>query len=95
MNCATCGSDLGGMDEREAFICLEVMGDEYIESYWHCSACGTYMQEVYHDRFCGEDDVRHGPIDAARAEAAIAKIRQCPEPGSKRCDCAVHQELGR
>lgn len=68
------------------------MGDEYIESYYFCEPCGVYTVEVYHDRFLGEDEVSlRGPMSKERGDEKIEVIRQCPEPGNKRCRCDAHQ----
>ena len=95
LRCADCGADLGDHKARVAFICLDVMGDEYIESYWQCEGCGGYMTEIYHDRFLGEDEVRSGALDAGRALEMIELIKQCPDPSNKRCKCPAHQKLNR
>jgi hypothetical protein len=73
---------------------VEVMGDEYIYSYWYCSACKVYTAEVYHDRFMGEDSVHcQGPISKERGNEILALIRKCPKPNNKRCTCDAHREF--
>ncbi len=94
INCSKCGRafDRKGADQPAATICGEVMGDEYIESWFFCAACGVYTQEVFHDRFLGEDSVGvHGPIAKDRGDALVALIAQCPDPMDKKCGCEAHK----
>ncbi|MDQ7778471.1 MAG: hypothetical protein RDV41_02030, partial [Planctomycetota bacterium] len=94
MKCAKCERDLGGMDKRAAFICVEVMGDEYIYSYWFCDACKVYTSEVYHDRFDGESSKnRRGPISREEGDKLVELIKKCPDPARKRCECEAHQRF--
>jgi len=79
--------------ERTAYICFEPMGDEFIESWFFCADCGVYTVELYQDRFLGPSDASvRGPIPRAEGDAAVERIRRCPSPSSKRCDCATHRE---
>jgi hypothetical protein len=96
MNCSKCTNYLGEMKQREAFIAVEVMGDEYIYSYWLCKNCGHYTIEVYHDRFMGEDDCRtQGPIEPDKGHETVKLMKSCSNPGDKRCDCKAHQHFRR
>ncbi|HOD80444.1 MAG: hypothetical protein BWX88_01071 [Planctomycetes bacterium ADurb.Bin126] len=95
VTCSKCGRefDCQGADSPVAVIAQEVMGDEYIESFFFCQACGVYTQESYHDRFLGEDSVAiHGPIDKTRGDELVELIRQCPDPTNKKCKCPIHQK---
>ena len=95
MRCSNCGLDLGDTKTREAFICVLVAGDEYIYSYWRCSACGFYTLETYRDRFMGSEDISvDAPIDPDEGKATVDFIRQCPEPNNKHCRCHVHEQFG-
>jgi len=96
MECTKCKRDLGGLGQREAFIACEVMGDEYIYSYWHCDECNVYSVEVYHDHFSGEDSIMtQGPIEAKVGAESIKLIRTCKKPSNKRCDCPAHKKFAR
>ena len=95
VQCAKCKREFSENEggDRVASICGGVMGDEYIESYYFCKACGVYTVEVFHDRFCGEPSVSvQGPLAKAQGDAKVELIRQCSEPGSKRCRCPAHKE---
>lgn len=95
VNCAACGRefDRRGRD-RPASIAVEVGGDEYIESFFFCAACGCYTQEVYCDRFLGEETVRtSGPIAKSVGDALVELIRTCPDPMNKKCNCEAHREF--
>ncbi len=60
MHCQSCNADLGAAEARVGFICAEVMGDEYIESYRFCEGCGLYMTINLRDPFHGEISERGG-----------------------------------
>lgn len=95
MECGKCNSDLGDAKARKAFICMEVMGDEYIYSYWQCDACGFYTLETFRDRIMGTEIItKGGPIDREEGDAVVARIKQCPDPGNKRCMCRTHRSMG-
>ena len=94
VKCATCGREFDrlGRDRPAAVIAVEVMGDEYIYSFFFCAACGVYTQELYHDRFCGEDSVGFsGPIPKARGDELVELILKCPDPTDKTCECPSHK----
>lgn len=94
MLCANCQHDLGDTSQRDAFIAVEIAGDEYIFSYWRCDACGYYTLETYHGRFSGSEEITAGdPIPANEGDAIVALIEQCPTPSNKRCSCPVHQKI--
>jgi len=96
MKCAKCGADLGGFEDRVVFLCIEVMGDEYVYSYWRCEACGYYTDESFRDSFTTGLHSSGGDfaISPERGAEIVARIRQCPDPGDKRCRCPVHREMG-
>jgi hypothetical protein len=96
MICANCGADLGGFEDRAAFICVEVMGDEYIHSFWACDACGYYTDESFRDSFTTGEHTLGGnrAISPERGREIVEEIRRCPDPSDKRCDCAVHRKWG-
>ena len=58
MRCLSCDKGLGGAEARIAFICAELMGDEYIESYWFCENRGTDSKAILRDRFLGNTSER-------------------------------------
>lgn len=91
--CSQCGrvlEDKGGK-AWVASMSGSIMGDEYIETYFFCEACGVYTVEVYHDHFLGEDTVHlRGPLSKAEGDAAVALIGQCSEPWNKKCRCEAH-----
>ena len=96
VKCATCGRELDrrGQDPPAAMIAVEVMGDEYVFSFFFCPTCEVYTQETYHDRFLGEESVRvSGPIPKARGDALVELIRKCPDPTDKHCTCPAHQHF--
>ncbi len=94
MHCQSCNSDLGGAEARVGFICAEVMGDEYIESYWFCEGCGLYMKGILRDPFHGEISERGGgQLSKEKGDRLIDQIRKCPDPSDERCQCAAHQEM--
>lgn len=94
MNCAKCGTDLGGVEKRAAYLCVEVMGDEYIYSYWRCDACGYFTDESFRDSFTtGEHERgRDYAIPPERGREIVEEIGRCPDPADKRCDCEVHRK---
>lgn len=98
IRCIQCGREFDRQDADcpAAVIATEVMGDEYIESFFFCRACGVYTQEIYHDRFLGEDSVRtSGPLSKERGDALVALIRECPDPMDKKCTCPTHRRFLR
>lgn len=92
--CSKCGRDIEPQ-EIDGFvpsISAEIMGDEYIESYYLCPECDLYTVEVIHDRFLGEEEISlRGPISRSEAEGRIALIRRCSEPYDKKCRCEAHR----
>ncbi len=94
MHCQSCNADLGGAEARVGFICAEVMGDEYIESYWFCEGCGLYMTINLRDPFHGEtSESGGGQLSGEKGDRLIDLIRNCPDPSDERCQCAAHQEM--
>ena len=94
MTCSKCGRNLGDLEARTSFISVEVMGDEYIYSYFFCNRCDAYTVETYHDCFMGNDETyAEGPIPKAAGDKTVALIRTCPEPSNKRCACEAHRSL--
>jgi len=93
--CSNCGRDLGenGGKNIIASISGSIMGDETIETFFFCPACGSYTLEIVHDRFCGETTSRtEGPYTRAEIEDRIALINQCDEPWNKKCRCDAHKK---
>jgi hypothetical protein len=93
LKCSQCGKDLDqeGKEGRVASISCSIMGDEYIESYYFCPQCEVYTVEIYYDRFLGEDEVStRVPVSKSEGDAKIEPIRQCWEPGDKKCRCEAH-----
>lgn len=67
------------------------MGDEVTDSYYFCGDCRLYTVEIHRDRFLGPAEVsRRGPLSKDEGEEKIRCIEGCPEPGDKKCRCAVH-----
>lgn len=96
MHCKSCNADLGGAEARAGFICAEVMGDEYIDSYWYCEGCEMYMTGGLRDPFHGEiKESGGGQLSKEIGDGIIASIRQCPDPSDERCQCAAHQKMRR
>jgi len=95
VKCASCGVDLAADVDRtrKGFICASIMGDEHIETYFFCEACGVYTVEDYHDRFMGDDEVStSGPVSKDKGDRKLAIIARCPDPANKRCRCEAHRE---
>ena len=58
-----------------ASISGSIMGDEYIDSYFFCSRCQVYSEEVYHDRFLGDEEIfMKGPLSKSEGDAHVALI---------------------
>ena len=94
IKCSKCGQELDGKEKanRLASISGSIMGDEYIETFYFCNACGVYTVEIYHDRFSGEDSVAlRGPVAKAEGDKQVRLIRQCKEPWNKKCRCKAHR----
>jgi len=94
IRCARCDREIDPPEGGRGVPSISggIMGDEYIESYRLCPRCGVWTVEVVRDRFLGEEEVAvRGPLTAEEAEARIALIRRCPDPGDKRCRCAAHR----
>ncbi|MCY2931246.1 MAG: hypothetical protein NTV86_17510 [Planctomycetota bacterium] len=92
ISCTQCGKELDRQGpDRVAVMAGFVLGDEYIETWFLCPACGAYTKKTYHDRFLGDDSIHlAGPIGKPRGDAAVALIRQCPDPLDKWCTCPAH-----
>lgn len=89
VTCLKCATTL---TKSTAGISTCPRGDEIIYSYLLCPACDHWTVEEYHDEFMGEDWVRTaGPYPRESGERDVAKIRQCPTPHDKMCDCEVHR----
>ena len=89
VDCAGCQRTL---TERAAGIATCPRGDEVIETWFLCPACERWTVDVYLDRFMGEGHVHtRGPLPRAQGDEAVARIRRCPAPGDKWCDCEVHR----
>jgi len=95
MKCVSCNADLGGFDDRVAHLAMEVMGDEYIESIWRCTACEKYTVETYVDRFFGDESVSVSEWSSEKGAARAALFNECPTPSDKQCDCAAHRRAAR
>ena len=92
--CSSCGKELDDKDGKNiiASISGSIMGDETIETFFHCPACDGYSLEICHDRFCGETTTRtEGPYRRADVAERIALIKQCAEPWNKKCRCEAHK----
>ena len=94
IRCSQCGKRLDGEGANGviASICAEIMGDEYVDSYYFCEKCSVYTLGVYHDRFLNEDEVlTRGPLSKAEGDQKVSLIRQCPESWDKKCRCPAHR----
>jgi hypothetical protein len=94
MPCSQCGKDLDENQQTtlKASISGSIMGDETTESYFLCPHCGAYTLEIFHDRFCGEPDVRYeGPVSPTAAAQRITLIEGCETPWDKKCRCQAHK----
>ena len=87
--CARCNKVLEG--SAAASISGNIMGDEYIESWYLCTARGVYTKEVYRDRFSGESSVLTSrSVEKASGDVQVALIRNCLSPWDKNCRCSSH-----
>nr|MDO8083597.1 hypothetical protein [Candidatus Sigynarchaeum springense]MDO8115984.1 hypothetical protein [Candidatus Sigynarchaeota archaeon] len=88
--CSQCSKEI---DKPVISIAGSIIGDEYIDSYYFCSACQVYTKEGLHDRFCGEESSSTGgPLTKAEGDAKVKLIKRCPTPWDKRCHCPVHKK---
>lgn len=93
IRCKQCGRALAGPDGSGLVVSISgsIMGDECIESYYFCEACGCYTVEVYWDMFSGEEKIStQGPLSKSDGDAKISLIRGCSEPWNKKCRCNAH-----
>ena len=91
VKCSRCGRPFRN-DERLSAISGEVMGDEYIDSYFLCPDCDVYTREIYHDRFCGPDETDIvGPLARADVDKKVKTAKRCKEPWNKKCRCRAHR----
>ena len=89
--CGNCGVTL---TKSVGSISILVLGDEYIYSYFPCSACDEYTAESYRDQFFGEAVTGHVTgISREEGDSITAAIAACPDPLNKFCDCSSHQAL--
>jgi hypothetical protein len=89
VTCLKCSAQL---EKPVAGISTCPMGDEIIHSYYLCAACDVWTVEFFLDRFMGDTFARlEGPYPRASGDADVAKIRRCPTPHDKMCDCDVHR----
>ncbi len=94
MKCLKCGSEFQAGQRAKAVICIFVMGDEYIYSYFPCAHCGYYTIESYCDRFSGEEEASFlQPVPREVGEKCVELIRACPNPRDKTCGCPSHKAL--
>lgn len=94
IRCSKCGMDLEDKAGKNviASISGSIMGDETIETFFHCPACDSYTLELCHDRFCGDATARmEGPFILTDVEERIALIRKCAVPWDKTCRCDAHR----
>lgn len=95
LHCSQCGIELEEKGGKNfiASISGSIMGDEVIESFFHCPVCDSYTQEICHDRFCGDTTTRvEGPFILAEIKDKVELIGQCDEPWDKKCRCEAHQK---
>jgi hypothetical protein len=90
VDCKQCGKTLS---KREAGIAICPMGDEIICSYYLCPTCDVWTARRYYDFFHRDESETkvEGPFPRSVGDAWVAKIRTCPDPMDKMCDCPVHQ----
>jgi hypothetical protein len=78
-------------DELAASISGSILGDEYTDSYFLCTACQLYTVVSWYDNFTGTETMRtSGPISRADGDASVALIRRCGTPWEKKCRCEAH-----
>lgn len=95
VKCGKCGSELGPVRRRKAFISVFVHGDEETRSWYFCDACRVWMIEELYDHFMGETDLSvRGPYPQGSCEAEVALAWTCPSPADKWCECEAHRKLG-
>lgn len=86
--CSGCARPL---TRRAGGISLFALGDEVIETWYLCPSCDQWTVDVWLDRFMGEGEARvRGPLPRAHGDERVARIRACPDPGNKWCECEVH-----
>jgi hypothetical protein len=94
IRCLSCGVHLDADPGTRpaASIAGQIFGDEYLESYFLCPACGTYTVEIVHDRFLGEEEIStSGPLDKRKGDELVRLILECPDPSDKKCGCEAHK----
>jgi hypothetical protein len=94
IKCSGCGREFDRQEKEGpvASISGNIMGDEYIETYFFCDQCGVYTVEIYHDRFLGEDEASiRGPVSKAEGDAKVELIKRCSKPWNKKCRCEAHR----
>lgn len=91
--CTKCGRQFAPQGpEKAAAIAGLALGDEYVETWFLCPACGVYTRRISRESFLGDTHERiDGPVDRARGDAMVELIRQCPDPLDKWCDCPAHK----
>lgn len=89
VDCLECRSPL---EKPEAVIVICPRSDAISCRYYLCPKCDVWTVERWEDDFMGDDRrLLEGPYPRASGDAAVAKIRQCPTPSDKWCDCDVHK----
>ncbi len=90
IKCLKCGVEL---DKPIASISGGIMGDEYIDAYFHCPHCDLYTVLNIHDRFLGDTTEEcSGPLTKEEGDKKIAIINRCPTTWDKKCRCPAHLE---
>ena len=94
MQCSHCDAEMDEAADRAATLCMEVMCDEYIDTYRVCHECGWFMKGSCRDRFHGpEVEYRPVAIEPEAGQAIVARIKKCPDPTYKMCDCDAHKSF--
>ncbi len=94
LNCSRCRAPEG--PEGLARVCSiagSIMGNEHVDTLYHCAKCGCYTIERYVDHFGGgETAALDGPLTRERGEELAALIQRCETPWDKTCRCDAHRE---
>lgn len=79
-----------------AAIATMPAGDEIEDFYFQCENCNQCLVKHYHERFIdGETDIYYSKISEENAKRDVERIKKCPAPRDKHCDCETHHQWWR
>lgn len=86
--CFACG---GNMSNQGCITDLCVCGGETTRSLWKCDICGRFYYNDYYDCWNTDtpDDIWFEIPESVFSEA-LGRMKSCPEPHRKLCDCPNH-----